>query len=223
MKKRSLFLFFPVVFLLLAGCAGNRNEESISDASENSTVSGSTKEDITETEKKTSTQEAEGAATEKDTSSAESVDTDSNSTTSENRDLHAGDKKEEDSLSPYSTYQIEYARVWAQLGANQDIDGLYVRHIPAGTPLNPDDETSSGYPEDVIQLAGSRLVDGSVTYSGNGDGTINVYNVPLRWDGSYPAGEDFYTDIINNTELVYVDPGDEERIIELIQLLVLHK
>lgn len=43
--------------------------------------------------------------------------------------------------------------------------------------------------EDVIQLAGSRLIDGSVTYSGNRGGTINVYNVPLRLDGIYPVDE----------------------------------
>lgn len=57
---------------------------------------------------------------------------------------------------------------------------MYVRHIPAGEPINHNDDTSANYSEDVIQLSGSRLVDGSVTYSGNGDGTINVYNVPLR-------------------------------------------
>lgn len=27
-------------------------------------------------------------------------------------------------------------------------------------------------------------MDGSVTYHGNGDGTIHVYNVPLRWDSA---------------------------------------
>lgn len=121
-------------------------------------------------------------------------------------------------LTQYSSEQIEYARVWLQLGPNQDIDGLYVNYIPAGTPINPIDETSASYPEDVIQLSGSRLVDGSVTYSGNGDGTINVYNVPKRWDGQYPAGEKFYTDIINNTALVYIDPGSDENVAELINL-----
>ena len=129
------------------------------------------------------------------------------------------DAAEETALSQYSTEQIEYARVWLQLGANQEIDGLYVRKIPAGTLLNPDDETSAAYPENAIQLAGSRLVDGSVTYSGNGDGTINLYNVPLRWDGEYPAGEDFYTEIIENTELVAIDTGDDEEVIRSIKLL----
>jgi len=63
------------------------------------------------------------------------------------------------------------------------------------------------------------LVDGVVTYSGNGNGTINVYNVPLRWDGSYPAGEKFYTDIIENTKLVSISAGEDEKIIKLIKLL----
>ncbi|ANU11990.1 putative lipoprotein [Planococcus antarcticus DSM 14505] len=127
--------------------------------------------------------------------------------------------EETDALSEYSSEQIEYARVWLQLGPNEEIDGLYVQQIPAGTPLNPDDDTSAAYPEPVIQLAGSRLVDGSVTYSSNGDGTINVYNVPLRWDGEYPAGEEFYNEIIEGTELVAIEPGEDERVIRLIELL----
>jgi hypothetical protein len=140
----------------------------------------------------------------------------------ENGAIKLVDKEGKEILSPYSNEQIEYARIWLQLGPNQEIDELNVLHIPAGTPINPDDETSAHYPENVIQLAGSRLVDGSVTYSGNGDGTINVYNVPLRWDGSYPAGEDFYTEIIENTELVSVQEGENEKIIELIKLLNVH-
>lgn len=125
-------------------------------------------------------------------------------------------------LSKYTSKQIEYARVWLQLGPNQEIDELNVRHIPAGEKLNPDDDTSASYPEDVIQLAGSRLVDGSVTYSGNGDGTINVYNVPLRWDGKYPAGRNFYNDIIQSTKLVHIDAGDDQKVIRLIKLLNVH-
>lgn len=127
-----------------------------------------------------------------------------------------------EALSKYTSNQIEYARVWLQLGPNQEIDELNVRHIPAGEKLNPDDETSASYPEDVIQLAGSRLVDGSMTYSGNGDGTINVYNIPLRWDGQYPAGKDFYNEIIQSTKLVRIDTGDNQKVIRLIKLLNVH-
>ncbi len=129
---------------------------------------------------------------------------------------------DEEALSKYTSNQIEYARVWLHLGPNQEIDELNVHHIPAGEKLNPDDETSASYPEDVIQLAGSRLVDGSVTYSGNGDGTINVYNVPLRWDGKYPAGEDFYNEIIEKTKLVPIDTGNDHEVIRLIKLQKVH-
>lgn len=130
--------------------------------------------------------------------------------------------KENDALAEYSAAEIEYARVWLQLGENQDIDELNVEHISSGQSLNPDDETSASYPEDVIQLAGSRLADGSVIYSGNGDGTINVYDVPLRWDGENPAGEDFYNKIIENPEQVSIDPGDDQEIITLIEMLNIH-
>lgn len=140
-----------------------------------------------------------------------------------NSDVNLENEQSKNLLSQYSSEQIEYARVWLQLGPNQEIDELNVRKISAGEPINPDDATSANYPEDVIQLAGSRLVDGSVTYSGNGDGTINVYNVPLRWDGNYPAGEDFYKDIIENTKQVSIETGNDDKIIALIKLQIVHQ
>ncbi|TWT01586.1 hypothetical protein [Planomicrobium sp. CPCC 101079] len=211
MKRIARIFYFHAVLVLLAGCTGNTDEESAKGSSEGSSASEPVEK---ETEETTSTSEGEEAEMNKENEvpSEETVATDAESTTS-------SDSKGEESSSQYSSEEIEYARVWLQLGANQEIDGLYVQHIPAGEPLNPDDETSGTYPEDVIQLAGSRLVDGSVTYSGNGDGTINVYNVPLRWDGEYPAGKEFYEEIIDNTELVSVDTGDDQEVIRLIKLL----
>ncbi|MCA1054072.1 hypothetical protein LCM10_03660 [Rossellomorea aquimaris] len=145
----------------------------------------------------------------------------------ENSDLKAGKSKHENTLSPFTAKQIEYARVWRQLGPNQDIDGLYVRHIPAGTALDTKNGSRTVYPEDVIQLSGSRLVDGSVTYSGNGDGSINIYNVPLRWYGGSPPPEDIDKDkveeemeeLLENIELVYIKRGDDEEIAQLIGLI----
>ncbi|MFD1851429.1 hypothetical protein [Oceanobacillus bengalensis] len=224
MKKRTKNFYFNVVLLffvgILTGCANDGNEETTTNSSENNSVLESTEEDTTKTDENASTSEIVESNTDEanDISSEETDKDDSGHTPSENSDSNVGDKEDKETLSQYSSEQIEYARVWLQLGANQDIDGLYVQHIPAGTPLNPNDETSLEYPEDVIQLAGGRLVDGSVTYSGNGDGTINEYNVPLRWDGNYPAGEKFYTDIINHTESVYIDTGNDEDVIELIKL-----
>ncbi|MFS0635212.1 hypothetical protein AB1K84_04865 [Mesobacillus foraminis] len=222
MKKLTKTLYFNVALLMLSGCTYNTNEESITAPSENRSVSESTGDDATKTSESTSISEVE--ETDNDdaggTSSEESVTSGlEDGPPDEHSDSDTGDPEEVETRSQYSNEQIEYARVWLQLGANQIIDGLYVEHIPAGTPLNPNDDTSVSYPEAVIQLAGSRLVDGSVTYSSNGDGTINVYNVPLRWDGQYPAGKKFYTDIIKNTQLESIEQGDDEKIIELIKLL----
>jgi len=121
-----------------------------------------------------------------------------------------------DALAAYSAEEIEYARVWLQVGENQDIDKLYVKQILAGEPLNPDDEKSVDYQEDVVQLTGTRLVDGTVTYSSNGDGTINVYDVPNRWDGKNMM-EDVYKQIINNTEEVVININNDEKVEALIK------
>ncbi|MBX4341017.1 hypothetical protein K4G93_23085, partial [Mycobacterium tuberculosis] len=57
-----------------------------------------------------------------------------------------------DPLASYSSEEIEYARVWAQLGPNQELDELNIRHIPKGEPVNPNIDSSAVYPDGVIQL-----------------------------------------------------------------------
>jgi hypothetical protein len=197
LKKVSILVLITVFLLIFTGCSHSPQTAPSSP----------------------DTVKEEESSNEDNPSSEESPVIQSEDTSSENGEVKPVDKEDKEILSSYSSEQIEYARIWLQLGPNQEIEELNVLHIPAGTPINPDDNTSAVYPENVIQLAGSRLVDGSITYSGNGDGTINVYNVPLRWDGNYPAGEDFYTDIIKNTKLVSVELGANERIIELIKLI----
>lgn len=131
-------------------------------------------------------------------------------------------------LSEFSNDEIEYARIWLMLGVNQNVDELNATKISAGSQINPNDETSTLYPEDVIQLAGSRLIDGSVTYSSNGDGTINVYDIPLRWENHVPEDldknymQDLTQDIMDNTETIYVDPGKDQKIIGLIEIINIH-
>ncbi|MFC0524947.1 hypothetical protein ACFFGV_15315 [Pontibacillus salicampi] len=203
-RKPIIVMLFALPLVLAAGCSQAEGEQD----------STKTKEETQpiSTDDSHEKEEAEFNSTEADKSSKE-----------QNQDHeNSGVPLDMEELDNYSSNQIEYARVWLQLGANQEIDELNVRHIPKGKKVNPDDETSESYPEDVIQLSGSRLVDGSVTYSGNGDGTINVYNVPLRWDGKYPAGEDFYHDIITQTKQVYIDTGDEQKVIRLIEMQKVH-
>lgn len=195
MKKIMKIFYFSAAVALLAGCGDDSDSETL--------PAETTPAEETETE------EQDGAT----------IDIEEEEETDGSADSTDSTETADSALDAYSSEEIEYARVWLQLGANQEIDGLYVKKIPLGTPLNPDDETSAEYPEEVIQLAGSRLVDGSVTYSGNGDGTINVYNVPLRWDGENPAGEDFYRGLITDTEVVTIEVGEDEEVIRLIELL----
>ncbi|UJL46385.1 hypothetical protein KFZ58_18925 [Virgibacillus sp. NKC19-16] len=231
MKKRIKFFCYNIALLLLVlllvGCAGDTDAESGTHPSDNENESALESEEETDgvDESGSTTVSAEssvGNSNDNEISSEETTNEKHANNTYEGEDGNTSGSEEDNPLSKYSSEEIEYARVWLQLGVMKDVDELNVRHIPARTPFNPDDETSADYPEDVIQLAGGRLVAGSVTYSGNGDGTINVYNVPLRWDGEYPADEKFYNDIIENTELEYVDTGDDEEIIELIGKMNIH-
>ncbi|WP_077309289.1 hypothetical protein [Terribacillus halophilus] len=218
MKKQTIITYcyaaLFVLLMLLTGCANGENTQT--DAKELSEPDTSSNDITTDDSSVNSLEESEASTKE----TIEHQKQDSNSDQAyENENLLAG----------YSDEEIEYARIWLQLGPNQQIDELNVTHIPAGTPLDPEYFPVVNYPEDVTQLSGSRIGDGSVTYSSNGDGTINVYNVPLndRWYGGFSPPENIdeaamreeFDRIIANTKHVYVDPGDDEAVKRLIELI----
>jgi len=230
MKKRSKVFYSHVALLLLAlllaGCTSSKNEESKQSSNH---VAAQSDQNDHETEDSTTTGKDEPDSTTESEQSATKASTEHSSKaskTDESSETSSEEGKEDNGLAAYSSEKIEYARVWLQLGPNQELDELNVRRISADEPVNPNDDTSVSYPEDVIQLAGSRLVDGSVTYSGNGDGTINVYNVPLRWDSADHLDQGVMREttetIIKNTKKVYVDTGDNEKIKQLIDIMVIH-
>nr|WP_087993545.1 hypothetical protein [Bacillus subtilis] len=211
---------FLLLALLLAGCAGSKNVESKQTSNDDTAIQTDEDHNDNEDSNKISKDESEPTTGLEESATVESDDTSSEKAKNEEKG------KEDDVLAAYSSEKIEYARVWLQLGPNQEIDELNVRHISAGEPINPNDDTSASYPEDVIQLAGSRLVDGSVTYHGNGDGTIHVYNVPLRWDSADDLDQgvmrEVTENIIKNKKTVYVDTGDDAKINRLIDIMVIH-
>lgn len=219
LKNLILLIFCNAALLLLVGCSMDSKEET--GAANNDTTIGVNADEIKE-----DTINNPNSLEESNNRDEGKLNTDKDLAEEEIKSSPDSKVNEVNELSKYSSQQIEYARVWLQLGPNQEIDELYVKEIPKGTALNPDDEDMNvNYPEDVVQLTGSRLVDGSVTYSSNGDGTINVYNVPLRWYGGFPPPEDIdkekvrqqMEDIIKNTKKVYIDPNNEEKIIEVIK------
>lgn len=212
MKKHTILIAIlcTMTFILIA-CNDDSEKKELNDESENNQT-----ENVQENEVN-STDDSEETETKSNHSDRESLKDDIDHSTDQ------AAEKEEDVLSKYSSEEIEYARVWMALGENQDLDQLYAERIPAGVPLNVADETSLEYPEDVVQLSGTRLIDGVVTYSSNGDGTVNVYHVPKRWDGKNPAGEEVYQQIIDDTDQESIDPGQDEAVEELIKKLEINE
>lgn len=203
------------IALLLVGCQDTQGKDTKANPDESDSVVNSKAE--------TDSTDKEEDKTESTTGTEDSKKDESNDISSKDKESNKISKDENVDLSKYSSKEIEYARVWYQLAPNQQIDKMYVRKISAGTPINPNHEdVSANYPEDVIQLEGTRLVDGAVTYSGNGDGTITVYNVPARWNEKLSGEVDkeeikkTTEDIIKNTKKVYIDPVANKEIIELI-------
>ncbi|MGD6968729.1 hypothetical protein ACQCVP_20125 [Rossellomorea vietnamensis] len=163
--------------------------------------------------------EEENAYGNESNNDADEVSTTNNDDTGSNENTSA-DSTESEALSGYSAEEIEYARVWLQIVGNPDIEELNVVHISAGDQVNPYDDDSVNYPKEVISLGGKVMADGTVTYSGNGDGTINVYNLPSHWPSNKQIDtsmEEYTKDIITNTKQVYIEPRSDEEISTLIE------
>jgi hypothetical protein len=192
MKRRLLLMIVATPFLLMA-CSGAGKQ------------SGS----------------AEQVKLEEDNRSSEEVETDEPVDSVDMADVMTEDQSNntEDPLSTYSSEKIEYARVWLQVIGNKGVEVLNVRHISAGEKLNPYEDTSIGYPEDVIVLSGKAMADGVVTYSGNGDGTIHVYDIPSHWPTSEQIEEsmkDYTKGIVEGAEKISVETGEDQEVVELM-------
>jgi hypothetical protein len=200
MKKRLLVMMIVVTAFLLMACSGEAKP------------TGSTKQEETGQESK---KEDSGGDTLEEAQAEEPVD----SVDLEDAASQDQSSSTEDPLSTYPSEKIEYARVWLQVIGNKGVGELNVRLISAGEQLNPYDDNSVDYPEDVIVLSGKITADGIVTYSGNGDGTINVYDVPSHWPSSEQiegSMEEYTKGIVEDTEQVSVGAGEEDEIIELM-------
>lgn len=122
----------------------------------------------------------------------------------------------------YSAQEIEYARVWLQLKDFPETHKLNVMYKSAGDPLNHNEpEESANFPEDVTVLTGHFMGGGNVTYSSNGDGTINYYPVLTNWqENSQPKGQtmkEYTEEIANNPQIIKIDTGNDEEVEQLIK------
>lgn len=146
---------------------------------------------------------------------------DNNESRSSNSDNDKSENQKEDTyLNNFSSKEIEYARIWYQLRtSNYNVDTnmpIYVKNIRRGSKVNPQAENSAVYKEDVTTISSSHRAIGAITYSSNGDGTINLYKkVPYKWESpkvsDYSNMEEVTKSVIEEeVETIYVDPSDNQ-------------
>lgn len=202
MRKFSILVTLTLSAIMLASC-GNDNSQS---------------KDKHQNEEKDSTQSKQHDSN-KHKSSQDNKES-SNTHDAQNDNKAAQSKKSH--LTQFNSEQIEYARVWNQLGPlKNNMEGmneLNVTKIAKGSKVNPNVKNSAVYPEDVVKLAAPMKAGGSVTYSSNGDGTINVYkNIPYNWvdfDSSDKADATKEA-ITKNIQTVKIKPTDNEQVAQL--------
>ncbi|HJG55874.1 MULTISPECIES: hypothetical protein [Staphylococcus] len=223
MKKLTLASVTITLSLILVGCNSDTSEGS-----------NNTQSDNTDNQAKTEEKNKDDAAIEEsknnevtndDKTEASREDNTKNNTNKNESEEKQTKNNKESYLADFSSKEIEYARIWEQLGPMKNnmkgMDTLYVKEIPKGSKVNPQAENSAVYQEDVVKLEAPIKAGGSVTYSSNGDGTINVYNkVPYRWADSQMSDYSNMDEVTKkaieeNIETVDVKPTDNKTIAEL--------
>lgn len=125
----------------------------------------------------------------------------------------------------YSDEEIEYARVWLDYVNGPIHPQLSVSFVDKGTPINPylEDENIV-YPEDVTVLRGEFTADGMVTYSSNGDGTINVYDVPTHWhQQSDAAMREATENVLETIKTKEVPTGNDEQVLNILENMIVEE
>ncbi len=125
-------------------------------------------------------------------------------------------------LEDYSAKEIEYARVWLNTIGNVEVDELNIQYEREGTPINIYDDESVVYPEDVTMITGRYTADGMIVYSGNGDGTINIYDVPSHWQAPPEDWPAIYEDILD-TSTMYLEPMNDSEVVQLIGKMTIYE
>lgn len=219
MKKIILAISIVSFLVFLAGC-NNKSAENHDNNSSSDTNTSENKENETNTSGNRDTKNKSNKQNEKqsDNEDQEKKNNDSN-------ESHHSTDKNKSYLNNFSTEKIEYARVWYQLvSTKNDLKGIrnvYVTKIPKGSKVNPQAQDSAVYKEDVVKLEAPMKAGGSVTYSSNGDGSINVYNsIPYKWES--PQNSDYSQmdkitrkAIEDNVETTYIKPHDNKTVAKL--------
>ena len=219
MKKIILAISIVSFLVFLAGC-NNKSAENHDKNSSSDTNTSENKENETNTSENRDTKDKSNKQNKK-----QSDNKDQERKNNESNESHQSTDKNKSYLNNFSSEKIEYARVWYQLiSTKNDLKGIrnvYVTKIPKGSKVNPQAQDSAVYKEDVVKLEAPMKAGGSVTYSSNGDGSINVYNnIPYKWES--PQNSDYSQmdkitrkAIEDNVETIYIKPHDNKTVAKL--------
>lgn len=127
-------------------------------------------------------------------------------------------------LARYSEDQVKNAYVWLAANGKKDISEFYVSNFPAGTPIvnTVYGEGSVNFPADVTVLSSEVVVDGSVWYSNNNDGSVTIYPVPNHW-GEDVAREgkekvkEVSQDVLNRARKINIPQYSDEETLQILQ------
>ncbi|MGX0019552.1 hypothetical protein ACUW6T_002288, partial [Staphylococcus hominis] len=212
--------------VILVSCNNNDSEHhNDNNSSDTNTSENKDNETPNEIDEKTNTSDSEDNS---ESSNKQNKEQNDNKKQEKNNDSNKNQQstdKNKSYLNNFNSEKIEYARVWYQLiSTRNDLKGIrnvYVTEIPKGSKVNPQAQNSAIYKEKVVKLEAPMRAGGSVTYSSNGDGTINVYNnIPYKWENSQNSDYSQMNKITKkaieeNIETVYIKPYDNKTVAKL--------
>lgn len=221
MKKIILAISIAGLLVILVGCNSNSNSNSSSD-----TITSQSKDNETQNKNEETNTSDSGDNTE--SSKKQNKEQNDNKKQQKNNDSNENQQstdKNKSYLNDFNSEEIEYARVWYQLiSTRNDLKGIrdvYVTEIPKGSKVNPQAQNSAVYKENVVKLEAPMRAGGSITYSSNGDGTINVYNnIPYKWESSQTSDYSKMDKVTrkaieDNIETIYIKPHDNKQVAKL--------
>ena len=226
MKKIILPILIVSLSVILVSCNNNDSEHhNDNNSSDTNTSENKDNETPNEIDEKTNTSDSEDNSESSNKQNKEQNDNKKQEKNNDgNRNQQSTDKNKS-YLNNFNSEEIEYARVWYQLiSTRNDLKGIrniYVTEIPKGSKVNPQAQNSAIYKEKVVKLEAPMRAGGSVTYSSNGDGTINVYNnIPYKWENSQNSDYSQMNKITKkaieeNIETVYIKPYDNKTVAKL--------
>lgn len=226
MKKIILPILIVSLSVILVSCNNNDSEHhNDNNSSDTNTSENKDNETPNEIDEKTNTSDSEDNS---ESSNKQNKEQNDNKKQEQNDDSNKNQQstdKNKSYLNNFNSEEIEYARVWYQLiSTRNDLKGIrnvYVTKIPKGSKVNPQAQNSAIYKEKVVKLEAPMRAGGSVTYSSNGDGTINVYNnIPYKWENSQNSDYSQMNKITKkaieeNIETVYIKPYDNKTVAKL--------